>query len=87
MDGDGRKDFLTARTSGPAFFSDPIGELVWFKNPEGGLNTLPWQETVVTQGPDVMFDVIPGTADSIYLFASEFFTQKLAVYEISIKTG
>lgn len=87
MDGDGRKDFLTARTSGPAFFSDPIGELVWFKNPEGGLSTLPWQETVVTQGPDVMFDVIPGTADSIYLFASEFFTHKLAVYEISIKTG
>lgn len=45
MDGDGRKDFLTARTNGP---SGPVGELVWFKHPEGGLNTLPWQETVIT---------------------------------------
>jgi hypothetical protein len=34
-----------------------------------------------------MFEVIPGTADSIYLFAAEFFTHNLRVYEISIKTG
>lgn len=34
-----------------------------------------------------MFDVIPGGAESIYLFVAEFFTHKLAVYEISIKTG
>lgn len=83
MDGDGRKDYLTARSNAQA----GQGELVWLHHPAGGLNTLPWAETVVTKGPDVMFDVIPGSSDSIIIFASEFFNHKLTVYEVSTKTG
>jgi hypothetical protein len=64
-----------------------MGELVWLRNPEGGLNNLPWEEKVITNGPESIYDVIPGSSDSIILFAAEFFTKKLTVYEISTKTG
>jgi len=63
-----------------------MGELVWLRNPEGGLNNLPWEEKVITNGPESIYDVIPGSSDSIILFAAEFFTKKLTVYEISTKT-
>ena len=80
INGDGRKDFLTARTNAQA----GSGQLVWFEHPEEGLNKLPWTEHVVTAGPDVMFDVkdnLKGYENSFIVFASEFFSKKLTVYE------
>jgi hypothetical protein len=53
INGDGRKDFLTARTNAKA----GSGQLVWFEHPVEGLGKLPWTEHVVTSGPDVIFDV------------------------------
>lgn len=69
INGDGRLDYLTARTD------TKHGELVWLEHPEEGLNKLPWDEHVLTSGPDVMFDLIehPNYPDSYIVFASEFF--------------
>ena len=80
INGDGRKDFLSARTNAQA----GSGQLVWFEHPAEGLNKLPWTEHVVTAGPDVMFEVkdnLKGYENSFVVFASEFFNKKLTVYE------
>lgn len=80
MDGDGRKDYLTARTNAQA----GSGELVWYKHPEFfyGSGNL-WEEHIVTKGPDVMFDVqtIQGY-EGIIVFASEFFNKRLTIYQV-----
>ena len=49
MNGDGRKDFLTARSNA----KPGGGELVWFEHPAEGLTKTPWIEHVVTSGPDI----------------------------------
>ena len=49
MNGDGRKDFLTARSNA----KPGCGELVWFEHPAEGLTKTPWIEHVVTSGPDI----------------------------------
>jgi len=81
IDGDGLKDFVTARTNAKA----GSGELIWFKHPAEGLAKLPWTENLITAGPDVFFDIVPnmkGYPDSWMVFASEFFNKKLTVYEV-----
>jgi hypothetical protein len=80
VDGDGLKDYITARTNGKA----GMGELVWFKNPVDGIASgKPWQETVITEGPDVMFDIqfIQGY-EGFIVFAAEFFNKRLTVYQV-----
>jgi hypothetical protein len=82
MDGDGRKDYLTARTNAKA----GQGQLVWYQHPAQGLQQVPWAEQVITQGPDVMFEVhdnIPNYEGKLIVFAAEFFTHRLTVYEVS----
>lgn len=83
INGDGRLDYLTARTN------TKKGELVWFEHPEGGLQQVPWNEHVLTAGPDVMFELIehPNYPNSHIVFASEFFGKELTIYEIEKKTG
>ena len=49
LNGDGRKDFLTARSNAKV----DGGELVWFEHPAEGLTQSPWTEHVVTSGPDI----------------------------------
>jgi hypothetical protein len=49
LNGDGRKDFLTARSNAKV----DGGELVWFEHPAEGLTQTPWTEHVVTSGPDI----------------------------------
>jgi hypothetical protein len=49
LNGDGRKDFITARSNAKA----GGGELLWLEHPEGGLDQVPWTEHVITSGPDV----------------------------------
>ena len=66
-----------------------MGELVWYQHPVDGLLTTPWPETIITKGPDVMFDLayIKGHDNSLIVFASEFFNHKLTVYEITKRHG
>ena len=49
LNGDGRKDFLTARSNAQV----GGGELVWFEHPEEGLTSATWKEHVVCSGPDI----------------------------------
>ena len=85
MNGDGRKDFITARSNAKA----GDGELVWFEHPEGGLDVSPWEEHVVTEGPDVGIEVyeMPGYRNELIVFAAEFFDENLSVYRVSLKDG
>lgn len=85
MNGDGRKDFITARADA----HEGDGELVWFEHPEGGLDVSPWVEHVVTKGPDVgieidYFDNYPG---EVVVFAAEFFNQKVSIHRVSLTDG
>jgi hypothetical protein len=85
LNGDGRLDLVTARSNAKA----GGGELIWLEQPEGGLNTLPWKEHLITAGPDVMFELVdhPNQKDSFAVFASEFFNKELKLYEISKSNG
>lgn len=86
LNGDGRKDFLTARSNAKA----GEGELVWFEHPAEGLAATPWNEHVVTKGPDVGIEVeVAGTwyKDEVVVFATQFFDEKLALYRVSTKDG
>jgi len=85
MNGDGRKDFITARSN----MKPNEGKLVWYEHPEGGLSVdAPWTEHIVTTGPDVGFT----TATNLFrgeltVFATQFFDEKIAMYRISLKDG
>jgi hypothetical protein len=85
LNGDGRKDYITARSNA----KENGGELVYFEHPEDGLKTLPWKEHIITKGPDVIFDLInhPSHPDSYIVFAAEFFNKELTMYEICKSTG
>jgi len=78
MNGDGRLDFITARSNAKA----NQGELIWLEHPAEGLQKTPWDEHLITSGPDVMFELheLPAYPDSYVIFSAEFFSHKLQVY-------
>lgn len=75
LNGDGRKDFLTAKTNA----QPGKGQLVWLENPEGGLQVSPWN--VICSGPDVNFDVekFSEYPDEIVVFAAQFFDEEFGL--------
>ena len=85
MNGDGRKDFITARSNAKA----GEGELVWFEHPEGGLAEFPWAEHVVTNGPDVgiLIEELPEYPNEIVIWATQFFDETVAIYRVSLQDG
>jgi hypothetical protein len=85
LNGDGRKDFLTARSNAKA----GGGELVWFEHPAEGLTDATWTEHVVTSGPDVGIQVIYDGPyrHEVVVFAAEFFNEKVSFYRVSTKDG
>eukprot|EP00347_Sterkiella_histriomuscorum_P005215 403357452 len=85
LNGDGRLDFLTARSNAKA----NQGELVWLEHPEGGLQQTPWNEHIITTGPDVVFQAheFKEYPESYIIFSAEFFSHKLQVYQISKNGG
>lgn len=86
MNGDGRKDFITARSNA----KENGGQLVWFEHPVEGLNhDGAWVEHVVTSGPDVGIQIItaPQFKNEIVVFAAEFFNQKVSFYRVSTVDG
>ena len=85
LNGDGRKDFITARSNAKA----GEGELVWFEHPEGGLSQTPWTEHVVTKGPDVSIsvDTFPQFPNELVIWAAQFFDETVAVYRVSTEDG
>ena len=53
LNGDGRKDFITARSNAKA----GGGQLIWFEHPQEGLLGQ-WTEHFVCEGPDVSIDIV-----------------------------
>ena len=86
LNGDGRKDFLTAKCNAKA----GQGKLVWYEHPEVGLeSTTAWIEHIVATGPDVGIeaDYFAQYPDEVVVFAAQFFDQQLGVYRVSLKDG
>lgn len=84
----GQKGILTARAKKP-LLGQAEGELVFFEQPlvRDPLASFctPWKETVITTGPDVMFEVIDidPDDDSIEIVAAEFFNERLTLTSLA----
>jgi len=83
MNGDGRKDFVTAKSNAKA----GGGRLVWYEHPPNGLEGTPWNEHVIVVGPDIGITIDQTSyQDAILVFATQFFDQSVNMYLVS-KSG
>jgi hypothetical protein len=84
---DGHKAILAARATKP-LFGPGKGELVLFDMPTVAnpfaAYALPWRETVLVNGPDVMFHLtdLDDADGTVEVFAAEFFSRKLTMHSI-----
>jgi len=86
LNGDGRKDLLTARTDNSAENS----YLVWLEHPAtGDLDDAEWTEHVITQGPDVQTFIyeLPAYPGELVVFAPLSQAATMAVYIVSLTDG
>lgn len=85
LNGDGRKDFLTARSNAKA----GQGELLWLEHPEGGFASENWTEHVLNNMADVCIDMVTLSQyeDEIVVFSAQFFDEAVSVHRISTKDG
>jgi hypothetical protein len=80
----GRSGILTARAHKP-LFGRGQGELVWIHLPDDITNeTKVWEETVLVNGPDVMFETLDLNPfdDCIEVIAAQFFGQQISVHSL-----
>eukprot|EP01147_Barroeca_monosierra_P007787 gene7787-647_t len=86
MNSDGRMDILTARVNKPVFGSS-VGELLWLEQPPSSPLLKPWQEHVITTGPEVIFQILHqsdfGGDEVYYVAAAQFFVPKVALYQMN----
>ena len=82
----GKKGILTARAHKP-LFGQGRGELVWLSFPESDERTWwetseAWPETVLVEGPDVMFEILHRDDDvrTLTICCAHFFGKKLSVH-------
>jgi len=86
LNGDGRKDFITARSNA----KKGKGELVWLEQPEDGLDSgEPWVEHVLGNYADVIFEVqtMPEYENEIVVFAAHFFDKAIRMTRVSTVDG
>jgi len=81
MNGDGKLDILTSRCEyGVWPFSEKRGELVWLQQPDAQpLSGEPWVEHNLTEGPDFLFCVQPGSK-TLALAAPEYINKRIVYY-------
>ena len=75
---------LTARANKPVLGRGQ-GELVWLKLPEEGEGSdEPWEEVVLAEGPDVMFEVtdLDPADGALDIISAHFFGQKISVINL-----
>jgi hypothetical protein len=83
----GKQGILTARAKKP-ILGPGRGELVWISIPDDfGISSLEnsqWVETILVDGPDVMFEVVDldKNDDVIEVVAAHFFGEKLSVHSM-----
>ncbi len=80
MNGDGRADIITARGHKPLIGSG-VGELLWLEQPTDP-TTVPWRAHKLADGPDIDIDVLATSAGTVWVFAAEFFGQRLSSFEL-----
>ena len=86
LNGDGRKDFVTARSNAKA----GEGELLWLEHPAEGLDsTEKWTEHVLGNIADVSIEVqeLPEYPDEIVVFAAHFFDEAIRMHRVSKTDG
>ena len=86
LNGDGRKDFITARSNAKA----GEGELLWLEHPEGGLDSGEmWTEHVLGNMADVSIEVdtLPQYKHEVVVFAAQFFDEKVSMHRVSTRDG
>ena len=86
LNGDGRKDLLTARSNA----KKGDGELLWLEQPEGGLDSGEyWTEHILCNCADVNFDVVelPEYKYEVVVFTAHFFDEALRVQRVSTVDG
>jgi hypothetical protein len=98
MNQDGKLDIITARAKKP-MFGPSGGELLWLEHPQEkpefqafsdaeNLVQMPWKEHIISQGPDVNFEVLDLNQDGrVEIIASEFFAKKLSIHWQSSEKG
>eukprot|EP00053_Salpingoeca_punica_P008678 m.77565 g.77565 ORF g.77565 m.77565 type:complete len:416 (+) comp14706_c0_seq1:33-1280(+) len=86
VDGDGLLDIVTARVDKPIFGSSK-GQLVWLRQPSSDPFNNAWTEQVLADGPEVFFTLTSAfDANTVQVFASQFFTNKLGLYVFDKRT-
>jgi len=86
LNGDGRKDFITARSNA----KKGQGELLWLEHPKEGLDSgEPWVEHVLGNIADVSIEVqtLPEYKWEIVVFAAHFFDEAIRMHRISTVDG
>ena len=88
MNGDGRLDAVTARTSKP-FIGETKGQLLWLEQPSPSPLEVPWAEHSMTSGPETVFVLIDlDTTDDHYeVFAPQYFTKHFGLYIFGSKNN
>lgn len=81
MNGDGRLDFVTAKSNAKA----GGGRLVWYEHPEGGLADMPWTEHLIVNGPDVGITIDQENKNDFIVYAAQFFDESVNMYHVSKK--
>jgi hypothetical protein len=88
----GKKGILTARAHKP-LFGEGKGELLWINLPDNiqenwwdseQKSPKPWTETVLVEGPDVMFEILnrDSVTGCLRICAAHFFGKKLSVHTL-----
>lgn len=86
LNGDGRKDFVTARSNAVA----GDGELLWLEHPEGGLDAgTYWTEHVLGNLADVSIEVVelPEYPGEVVIFCAHFFDEAVRMVRVSKADG
>ena len=86
LNGDGRKDFISARSNAKA----GEGELLWLEHPKDGLDSgAAWTEHVLGNIADVGIEVdtLPEYRHEIVVFAAQFFDEAISMHRVSVRDG
>ena len=86
LNGDGRKDLITARSNAVA----GEGELLWLEHPEAGLDSgEPWTQHVLCNCADVGIEVVtlPEYEDEVVVYSAHFFDEAIRMMRVSTVDG
>eukprot|EP00211_Chloroparvula_japonica_P006447 CAMPEP_0119122788 /NCGR_PEP_ID=MMETSP1310-20130426/2943_1 /TAXON_ID=464262 /ORGANISM="Genus nov. species nov., Strain RCC2339" /LENGTH=414 /DNA_ID=CAMNT_0007112501 /DNA_START=30 /DNA_END=1274 /DNA_ORIENTATION=- len=89
LNGDGRLDVLTARAKVNTADGTFGGELLWLEQPATDALSGNWTETVMVEGPDVLFAVadLDPTDGAFEVYCAQFFSNLLTLVQVDERTA